>query len=213
VWVFTHDSVGVGEDGPTHQPVEQVMSLRAIPHLTVIRPCDANEACEGWKAALKHRKGPVVLIHSRQNLPVLDRERFSPASGLHRGAYVLADSAEIEVILMASGSEVHLAMEAYDILAAEGIGARVVSMPSWELFEEQPEEYRNEVLPPDIATRIAVEAGITQGWHRYTGRRGEVIGIDRFGASAPGGTVLAKFGFTADHVAERARILFKRHRG
>ena len=189
------------------------MSLRAIPNLTVIRPCDANETGEGWKVAVKHRKGPVVLVHSRQNLPVLDRERFAPAEGLHRGAYVLADSDKIEVILMASGSEVHLAVAAGEILANEGIGTRIVSMPSWELFEEQPEEYRDEVLPPEITTRLAIEAGVTQGWHRYAGRRGEVIGIDRFGASAPGGTVLQKFGFTADHVAERARLLFKSHRG
>ncbi len=213
VFVFTHDSVGVGEDGPTHQPVEQVASLRAIPNLTVIRPSHANETTEAWKAAVRHRRGPVALVFSRQNLPVLDRGRFAEASGLHRGAYVLADSDGLEVILLASGSEVHLALKAWETLQAEGIGARVVSMPSWELFDEQPEEYRDEVLPPEIFTRLAVEAGATQGWHRYVGRRGEVVGVDRFGASAPGSTVLSRLGLTADHVAERARLLFKRHRG
>lgn len=213
IFVFTHDSVGVGEDGPTHQPVEHVASLRAIPALTVIRPGDANEAAEAWKVAIRHRKGPVVLVHSRQKLPVLDRRKFAPAAGLQRGAYVLADSDELEVILLASGSEVHLAVEAYDILRNEGIGARVVSMPSWELFEEQPREYRDEVLPPEITTRLAVEAGSPQGWHKYVGRRGEVIGIDRFGASAPGSTVLTRLGFSSSNVAEQARILFKGHRG
>jgi len=213
VYVFTHDSVGVGEDGPTHQPVEQVASLRAVPGLTVIRPGDANEVSVAWKTALKHRKGPVVLVHSRQKLPIYDRSVFASADGLRRGGYVLRDADDLEIILIASGSEVHLAVGAADILANEGIGARVVSMPSWELFEEQTEEYRNEVLPPEMTTRLAVEAGVTQGWHRYVGRRGEVIGVDRFGASAPGGEVLTRLGFTADNVAERARLLFKRNRG
>jgi transketolase len=213
IFVFTHDSVGVGEDGPTHQPVEHVASLRAIPGLTVIRPADANEVVEAWKTALKHRKGPVVLVHSRQKLPVFDRKVFAPASGLNRGGYVLVDAEEPEVILLASGSEVHLAVEARTILLNEGIGVRVVSMPSWELFEEQPGKYRDEVLPPEIPTRLAVEAGVTQGWHGYVGLRGEVIGIDSFGASAPGGEVLTHFGFTAENVAEKARALFKKHRG
>jgi transketolase len=213
IFIFTHDSVGLGEDGPTHQPVEHVASLRAIPGLTVIRPADANEVVEAWKTALKHRKGPVVLVHSRQKLPVLDRKVFAPASGLNRGGYVLVDAEEPEVILLASGSEVHLAVEARTILLNEGIGVRVVSMPSWELFEEQPEKYRDEVLPPEIPTRLAVEAGVTQGWHGYVGLRGEVIGIDSFGASAPGGEVLTHFGFTAENVAEKARALFKKHRG
>ncbi len=213
IYIFTHDSVGVGEDGPTHQPVEQVASLRAIPNLTVIRPGDANETAEGWKTALRHRKGPVVLVHSRQALPTFDREKYAAAEGLRRGAYILADSDDIEVILIASGSELHLAVAAGETLRNEGIGTRVVSMPSWELFEEQPESYRDEVLPPEIVTRLAVEAGATQGWHKYVGRRGEVIGVDRFGASAPGGKVLAEYGFTAGHVADRARALFKVHRG
>ena len=213
IYIYTHDSVGVGEDGPTHQPVEQVASLRAIPNLTVIRPGDANETAEGWKTALRHRKGPVVLVHSRQNLPTLDREKFAAAAGLHRGAYVLSDSDDIEIILIASGSELHLAVEASETLRNEGIGTRVVSMPSWELFEEQRSSYRDEVLPPEITTRLAVEAGATQGWHKYVGRRGEVIGVDRFGASAPGGKVLAEYGFTTGHVADRARALFKAHRG
>jgi len=213
VYVFTHDSVGVGEDGPTHQPVEQIASLRAIPGLTVVRPGDANEVAEAWKNALKHRKGPLVLVLSRQKLPTLDRTVYAPAAGLHRGAYVLSDADEVEVILIASGSEVHLAVEAGEILKNEGIGTRIVSMPSWELFEAQGEEYRNEVLPPEIDTRLAVEAGVTQGWHKYVGRRGEVIGVERFGASAPGGVVLERLGFSADHVAEKARRLFKKHRG
>jgi transketolase len=213
IYVFTHDSVGVGEDGPTHQPVEHVASLRAIPGLTVIRPGDANETAEAWKAALKHRKGPVVLVHSRQKLPILDRTVYEPAEGLHRGAYVLSDADELELILLASGSEVHLAVEAGEILMNEGIGTRVVSMPSWELFEEQSEEYRNEVLPPEITTRLAIEAGVSQGWHKYVGRRGEVISVERFGASAPGSEVFSKLGITADHAAERARLLFKKHRG
>jgi transketolase len=213
IYVFTHDSVGLGEDGPTHQPVEQVASLRAVPGLTVIRPADANEVTVAWKTALKHRKGPVVLVHSRQKLPIYDRSVFASAEGLRRGGYVLRDADDPGIILIASGSEVHLAVEAAGILANEGIAARVVSMPSWELFEEQPEEYRNEVLPPEMTTRLAVEAGVTQGWHRYVGRRGEVIGIDRFGASAPGDEVLERLGFTADKVAERARLLFKKNRG
>jgi transketolase len=213
IYIFTHDSIAVGEDGPTHQPVEHVASLRAIPGLTVIRPADANEVAEAWKVALKHRKGPVALIHGRQKLPILDRTVYAPAEGLHHGAYVLSDADELELILLASGSEVHLAVEAGEILTNEGIGTRVVSMPSWELFEEQPEEYRNEVLPPEIAARLAIEAGVAQGWHKYVGRRGEVMGVERFGASAPGSEVLSKFGFTADNVAERARLLFKKHRG
>jgi transketolase len=213
IYIFTHDSIAVGEDGPTHQPVEHVASLRAIPGLTVIRPADANEVAEAWKVALKHRKGPVVLIHGRQKLPILDRTVYAPAEGLHRGAYVLSDADELELILLASGSEVHLAVEAGEILTNEGIGTRVVSMPSWELFEEQPEEYRNEVLPPEIDTRLAIEAGVAQGWHKYVGRRGEVMGVERFGASAPGSEVLSKFGFTAANAAERARLLFKKHRG
>jgi transketolase len=171
VYVFTHDSIGVGEDGPTHQPIEHLAVLRAIPGLTVIRPADANETTEAWRCAIGQVKGPTALILTRQNLPTLDRKMVSPADGLSRGAYILfeAEGRKPDVILLASGSEVRLALEAAGKLQASGIVARVVSMPSWELFEAQPEEYRNKVLPPHIKARVAVEAGLTQGWRRYVG--------------------------------------------
>ncbi|MEI6157529.1 MAG: transketolase C-terminal domain-containing protein, partial [Atribacterota bacterium] len=211
IYVFTHDSVGLGEDGPTHQPVEQVASLRAIPHLTIIRPCDGNETAEAWKVAVEQTGSPVALILSRQNLPVIDRSQFAPAEGLRQGAYILADcpSGRPELILMASGSEVILALEACEKLTGEGFAVRVVSMPSWELFESQPEEYRRAVFPPEVTHRLAIEAGVTQGWHKYVGSRGDVLGIDRFGASAPGKVVLEKFGFTVQNVMERARALIQ----
>lgn len=203
-YVLTHDSLGVGEDGPTHQPVEQVASLRAIPGLTVIRPADAAETVEAWKVALETR-GPVALILSRQKLPVLDRKLLAPAAGLARGAYILAGAEETaDVILIASGSEVALSLDARDRLAPSGVKARVVSMPSWELFYEQEPTYRESVLPPGSPPRLAVEAGVTQGWHRYVGESGDVIGIDHFGMSAPGGQALAEAGFTVDNVAEKA---------
>lgn len=202
IYVFTHDSVGVGEDGPTHQPVEHLAVLRAIPGLTVIRPADANETAEAWRCAIGQVKGPTALILTRQNLPTLDREKVSPADGLSRGAYILleAEGKEPDVILLASGSEVSLALGAANKLLGSGIAARVVSMPSWELFEAQPEEYRNNVLPPHIAARVAVEAGLTQGWHRYVGGKGRVVGIDHFGASAPAGVLFKEFGFTVDNI-------------
>ncbi len=209
IFVFTHDSVAVGEDGPTHQPVEQIMSLRAMPGITVIRPADANETAEAWKVALEKRGGPVALLLSRQSLPVLDRNIYGAAEGLARGAYVLADPARgwPEIILIATGSEVHAALGAYRILGEKGVNARVISMPSWELFEAEPRDYRDEVLPPGIAKRVSVEAGATLGWCRYTGDRGLNIGIDRFGASAPGGVNMEKFGFTPDNIAARAMEL------
>lgn len=216
IYVFTHDSIGLGEDGPTHQPIEQLLSLRAIPHLKVFRPADANETAEAWKAALLNEGGPVALILTRQNLPVIDRTKYAAASNFSRGAYILADpvdGAAPEVILMASGSEVHLAMGAYEDLSKREVRARVVSMPSWELFDAQDEEYRNTVLPPGIRLRVSVEAGSPMGWHKYVGTEGEVIGIERFGASAPYQTIYERFGLTSGEVAKRALALINRKKG
>ncbi|MEW5737105.1 MAG: transketolase [Thermodesulfobacteriota bacterium] len=208
VYVFTHDSVAVGEDGPTHQPIEHVMCLRAIPGLTVIRPADAAETAEAWRQAMINREGPTALILSRQNLPILDRKIYAPAVNLGRGGYVLADSEkEPDIILIATGSEVPLALAAREELAKEGVGCRVVSMPSFELFKKTPKAYQDQVLPPAVTKRLSVEAGITMGWERYTGAGGASIGIDRFGASAPGNVVLAKLGFTKENVVETARKL------
>jgi len=212
VFVFTHDSVGLGEDGPTHQPVEQLAALRAIPHLTVIRPADANETAEAWRVAIQ-AKGPVTLALSRQNLPIFDRAALAPAAGLARGAYVLADAPDGRrptIILIATGSEVALALAARDELARRGVAARVVSMPSWELFEEQPQSYKDEVLPPNVTARLVVEAGVPQGWARYVGDAGDVLGLERFGASAPGKTVLEKLGFTVDNVVAQAQAVLRR---
>ncbi len=210
IYVFTHDSIGIGEDGPTHQPVEQLASLRAVPNLVVIRPCDANEAVEAWKFALKH-DGPTALILSRQALPVLDRTRYAPAEELHKGGYVLWQSGEgePELILIATGSEVHVALGAAELLAQEA-NVRVVALPSWELFEQQPKEYRDEVLPPGVRARVAVEAGVGLGWKRYIGLDGVVVSVERFGASAPGRVVLEKYGFTPQEIAARARELLQR---
>ncbi|MBR9981776.1 MAG: transketolase [Desulfatitalea sp.] len=203
IYVFTHDSVAVGEDGPTHQPVEHLASLRAIPNLTVLRPCDANETVDAWIQAIRTNNSPVVLALSRQNLPVLDRKQTN--GQLARGGYVLSDcDGQPDILLIATGAEVHQALKAQTLLADKKIAARVVNMPSWELFEKNSDAYKNEVLPPAVTTRLAVEAGISMGWERYVGNAGQVIGIDRFGASAPGGTVLEKFGFTAENVAARA---------
>jgi transketolase len=205
IYIFTHDSVAVGEDGPTHQPVEHLAALRAIPGLTVIRPADATETAAAWRAALQGAEGPIALILSRQNLPVLDRRKFPPADMLERGAYVLSDAAgALQVVLIATGSEVQLALAAQAQLAERGVAARVVSMPSWELFEKMPADYRDTVLPPSVSARVAVEAGIAMGWERYVGTSGAVVGMTGFGASAPGGTVLEKFGFTAERVVDAA---------
>ncbi len=209
IWVFTHDSVGVGEDGPTHQPVEQLASLRVIPNLVVIRPADANETSEAWKIAVARRNGPTALIFTRQNLPVLDRQIFAPASGVGRGAYVLADLGEQapELALMASGSEVSLIAEAGLRLAAEGVNVRLISFPSWELFRAQGQEYQDLVLPSSLCARLAVETGIAQGWERWTGDQGDILSIERYGASAPYQTILKAWGFTVDEVIARARAL------
>jgi transketolase len=206
IWVFTHDSIGVGEDGPTHQPVEHLASLRAIPNLVVIRPGDANETVEAWKVAIARRNGPTALIFSRQEAPTLDRGIFTPASELARGAYVLADigDGKPELILMASGTELGLAVKAGLRLAAEGVCVRLVSFPSWELFEVQEEEYHNAVLPPEVTARLAVEAGVRQGWERWVGDRGAILSQERFGASAPYQRVYAEFGFTVENIIEKA---------
>lgn len=209
-YIFTHDSVGLGEDGPTHQPVEQVTALRAIPGLTVIRPADANETVEAWRIAIQRTKEPVALILSRQKLPVIDQEKYAPASNVAKGAYILSDSdGTPSVILIATGSEVQLILAAQEKLKQEGIEARVVSMPSFELFEKQEQAYKESVLPPSIHARLAVEAGVTQAWYKYVTAEGDVIGIDRFGESGVGEDVLTYFGFTVENVYNRAKSLIK----
>ena len=210
IFVFTHDSIGVGEDGPTHQPIEQLASLRAIPNLLVIRPCDANETRWAWQTALEQRGRPIALVLTRQSLPTLDRAIYAPADLLRRGAYVLNASEEKEdpdIILMASGSEVALIAAAEPILRKANVSARLVSMPSWRLFDEQTPEYRQSVLPSAVTARLAVEAASPLGWERWTGLGGGIIGIDRFGASAPGATLFKEYGFTVEHVVERALAL------
>jgi len=215
IWVFTHDSIGLGEDGPTHQPVEHLAALRAIPNLVVIRPADANETVEAWKSAVTRRNAPTVLALTRQAVSTLDRSVLSPASGLHCGAYILTDIGEKEpdIILMASGSEVGLIVEAGYRLGAEGIHVRIVSFPSWELFCQQTQDYRDRVLPPRVKSRLAVEAGVTMGWERWVGEQGYVLGLDRFGASAPGNVLFREMGFTVDNVVEKAYRLMDRERG
>lgn len=212
IWVYTHDSIGVGEDGPTHQPVEHLAALRAIPELTVLRPADANETAQAWVYAIKHRSGPTALALSRQSLPVLDRTRYQSAEGVLKGAYVLADlgSEQPELILMASGSEVELIVKAGDQLAADGVSLRLVSFPSWELFREQDASYRQGVLPKEIAKRLAVEAGVSQGWREWVGEHGKTLAVDRYGASAPAGTIYEQYGLTVEKVVEKARELLKR---
>jgi transketolase len=211
IYVFTHDSIAVGEDGPTHQPVEHLASLRTIPGLRVIRPADAVETAAAWRVALQTTDGPVALILSRQNLPVFERPQVTIDDGLSRGAYVLADAGGApDAILIATGSEVQLALKAREIIAGKGVAARVVSMPSWELFEAQPKDYRDAVLPAEVTRRLAVEAGIAMGWERYTGAAGAFVGMARFGASAPGNVVMEQFGFTAENVAARTMALLGR---
>jgi len=213
IYVFTHDSIGLGEDGPTHQPIEQLMGLRAVPHMTVIRPADATETVEAWKAAVQHREGPTALALTRQNLPVLDRTKYAPASGVQRGGYVLWQSADgvPDVIIIGTGSEVHIALEAGEKLASEGIKARVVSMPSWSIFDRQPAEYREEVLPSAVRARVAVEAGAKLGWEHYVGLDGAVVGLERFGASAPYKAIYEHLGITPQAVIDAAKRLL--HRG
>ncbi len=212
IFVFTHDSVALGEDGPTHQPIEQLANLRAVPNLTVLRPADANEVAVAWRVAVETRDRPTVLVLTRQTVPTLDRSRLATADGLRKGAYVLADvpDGRADIVLIASGSEVGLIEEARRLLAQQGVKARTVSMPSWELFEAQPPEYRESVLPASVPARLAVEAGATQGWHAYVGDGGAVIGIDHFGASAPGEVVMEEFGFTPANVVRRALAVLER---
>lgn len=210
VYVYTHDSIGLGEDGPTHQPIEHVMALRSIPNLTVIRPADANETAEAWRFALSHTSGPTALALTRQGLPTLDRSTYASASGLQKGAYILSEAKDVpEVILMGTGSELQYAVAAADMLRTEGIDVRVVSFPSWEIFEAQPEDYKKQVLPPRITKRVAIEAGVSLGWERYVGLEGAIIGIDHFGASAPYERLYQEFGFTAENVAAAARKLLR----
>ena len=205
IYIFSHDSVGLGEDGPTHQPIEQLTGLRSVPNLTVIRPADATETVEAWKIALRRRQGPTALILTRQKLPVLDRTVLAPASEVQRGGYTLWQAtASPEVILIGTGSEVHIALEAGKLLQEKGVAARVVSLPSWELFDAQPAEYRNKVLPPNLQARVSMEAGITLGWEKYLGSEGIAIGLDHFGASAPYKTIYEHFGLTAEHMADEA---------
>jgi transketolase len=212
IYIFTHDSIGLGEDGPTHQPVEHIMNLRSVPNLTLIRPADAAETVEAWRAALLRNNGPTALIFTRQGVPVLDRMECQGAQALQQGGYILWESAEDmpQMILIGTGSETYIALEAGKKLAADGIGVRVVSLPSWELFDSQPQNYRDYVLPPEIKARVAVEAGIKLGWEHYVGLEGTVIGMNSFGASAPGSILYEKFGITVEQVVEAARELIKK---
>jgi transketolase len=211
VWAWTHDSVGLGEDGPTHQPVETYAALRAIPNLWFVRPADANETTAAWEVALERKDGPVALSFSRQKVTTLDRSELAPASMLERGAYTLWESSSSpDLILIATGAEVALALEAGKKLAGDGTAVRVVSMPCWELFTEQSHDYRDEVLPPEVGARLSIEPGVELGWKRWVGDRGDSISIEHFGASAPGATVLEQFGFNVDNVVARAAALLER---
>ena len=212
IHVYTHDSLALGEDGPTHQPIEQIASLRAIPNLLVIRPGDANETAVAWKVALETSTKPVALIFSRQAVPTLDRDKFASADGLRKGAYILreADDAKPDIILIGTGAETGLVVKAADQLNRDDIAVRIVSMPSWELFEAQPQAYRDLVLPPSVTARLAVEAGVSQGWDRYVGPHGDTVTVDGFGASAPGDIVLEHYGFSVDNVCAKARALLRK---
>jgi transketolase len=208
IMVFTHDSIGLGEDGTTHQPVEQLIGLRSVPNMTVIRPADANETAHAWRVAIEHTDGPVALALTRQELPVIDQKKFASAENLEKGAYILSDSeGQPDVILMASGSEVQLILKGQEELKKNNISARVVSMPSWNLFDQQNDEYKEKVFPKAIRTRLAVEAGSTIGWMKYTTDGGDVIGIDRFGESAPADELFKEFGFTVENVVKKATAL------
>jgi len=205
IFIFTHDSIGLGQDGPTHQPVEQLIGLRSVPELVTIRPADAVETAEAWQVALERRNGPTALVLTRQDVPVIDRSETAPAAGLRRGGYVLRPGGtRPDVILIGTGSEVHIVLQAAKLLEDQGVKVRVVSLPSWELFDAQPRSYRDTVLPPEVKRRIAVEAGSPLGWERYTGSEGVVMGISRFGASAPGEVLYEQFGLTAAKVVETA---------
>ncbi len=209
IYVWTHDSIFLGEDGPTHEPVEHLMALRAIPHLAVIRPADATEVGPAWLAALEHARRPTALIFSRQSLPILDRAELAPASCLAKGGYVLLDVPDPELIIIATGSEVYISLAAARALKAEGRRVRVVNLASWELFDAQSQEYRDSVLPPAVTNRLSVEAGITHGWERYVGTQGRSKGFDRFGVSAPWKDIANAFGFTTEAIAQMAREMLR----
>ena len=214
IFVFTHDSIGVGEDGPTHQPIEQLAHMRSMPGVILIRPADANEVVEAWKVILQLHHAPAVLVLTRQAVPTIDRTKYAPAAGLARGAYVLADATggSPEVILIATGSEVALCLEAYELLTKDGVRARVVSMPSWELFDDQDKDYRESVLPPQVRARVSVEVASDFGWSKYTGSEGRSICIETFGASAPLKQLLKKFGFSVDNVVTAAKEQIALHK-
>jgi transketolase len=210
IYIFTHDSIGLGEDGPTHQPVEHLASLRAIPEVIIIRPSDATETAYAWQAAIKTKAVPVAIILTRQALPVIDRTKYPSADNLHKGAYILHDSnSKPDVIIMASGSEVHPALKAAELLEADNVKVRIVSFPSWQLFDMQSKAYQESVLPSSVLARVSVEAGVSLGWHKYLGTFGEAVSIETFGKSAPGGILMEKFGFTAENIAETARKVMK----
>jgi len=213
IYVWTHDSIGLGEDGPTHQPIEHLASLRAIPDMMLLRPADSNEAVEAWKIAVAHTGGPVGLVFTRQKLPIFDRSKLAPAAGTAKGAYVLADSAgPPKLILIATGSEVSIALEAHNQLTNEGVACRVVSIPCWDLFDAQPQSYKDTVLPPGVKARVSVEAGSKLGWERYVGLDGAIIGLNRFGASAPGEIVMRELGFTPEHIVKVAKSILAGNR-
>jgi transketolase len=210
IYIFTHDSVGLGEDGPTHQPIEQLLSLRAVPRMIVMRPADANEVAEAWRFIMQLQHQPVVLALSRQALPTFDRTKYASAEGLRKGAYIMGDcEGTPDIIFMGTGSEVQLCVGAYEQLKGEGVKCRCISMPSWELFEKQPSEYKDKLLPPEVKNRIAIEAGTTLGWKEYVGTHGRVIGRRDFGASAPIKDLWKHFGFTVDHVVEEAHSMLR----
>ncbi len=213
IYVFTHDSIGLGEDGPTHQPIEQLASLQAMPGMTIIRPADATETTIAWELAISRKKGPVALVLTRQKLPVIDRKKFASADGVRNGGYILADAKEgkLQLILIATGSEVSVALQAWETLSAEGIAVRLVSLPSWEIFDEQSSDYRESVLPADVTARLAIEAASPFGWERHVGEKGDMIGMTTFGASAPVEDLMNHFGFSAENVVTRARELLQRH--
>ena len=215
VYIFTHDSIGLGEDGPTHQPIEHLMNLRGVPNLTIIRPADATETAQAWRAALQNDKGPTALIFSRQKLPILDRGKYASEEGVLKGGYNLWESSKEtpDVIFIGTGSETHIALEAANILSKEGVKVRVVSLPSWELFDKQSHEYRESVLPSEIKARVAIEAGTPLGWEHYIGLDGAMIGMEGYGASAPIDVLYEKFGLTSGRAAQAARDLLLKQRG
>jgi transketolase len=211
IYVFTHDSIGLGEDGPTHQPIEQIASLRAIPNLVVIRPADANETVEAWKYAINHIGGPVALILTRQKLSIIDQNKYGSAKGLQLGAYILKDTSKTpDLLLIASGSEVSLSLNAAEQLESEGKSVRVISFPSWEIFEQQSDEYKKQILPAEIRARVSVEMGIGMGWQKYTGDYGEAMSIETFGASAPDNILYEKYGFIVENVISTAKRVLRK---